>query len=265
MTPEEAAALRRQITVQLTATLTGLFTNLGAWRAAEAALFLTQAVPLVQGAQRVLAGLVSALIADRATAATGRLVPPPPVPDADVLDLRGVAPAEVYTRPFRTVYTALAAGEPIDRAVQRGVTRLEQVAEMDMQQTYARTSRAAMKALPPEARPSGWRRVLIGSVNCALCVVASTQRYTIEDLNPIHPACDCEVDPVFGASDSVIEPELLERVHAAVESLTGEADRGARAPDYRQLLVSMTPEHGELGRMLVRPRDRFTTAAQLPS
>ena len=97
-----------------------------------------------------------------------------------------------------------------------------------------------------------------------MCVVASTQRYRIENLNPIHPGCNCAVDPLFGdVSELVIEPELLEAVHDAVGQLTGASDRGAREPDYRQLLVSATAEHGELGTLLVRPRDQFTGPGDL--
>jgi hypothetical protein len=267
VTPDRFALLRRLLSGRLVAALAALFRELGSWRDDDADRFVTQAVPAVQGTQRALAALTASFIAAQATEALGRVVGPPGVPDAAVLGLRaGVTPADVYRRPFVTLRAALADGLALPEALERGVTRLGQVAEMDMQQTYAESSRAAMRALPAAARPTGWRRVLVGPESCALCVVASTQRYTLADLNPIHPACDCTVAPLFaGEDDPGIEPDRLERVHAAVEQLTGRSDRGARAPDYRQLLVSMTPSHGELGPMLVRPRDQFTTAADLPS
>lgn len=153
----------------------------------------------------------------------------------------------------------------LERAVEQGANRLAQVAEMDLQQTFAESARGAMEALPEDVRPTGWRRVLVGDVNCALCIVASTQLYRISELNPMHPACDCTVDPWFGEDTHVIEPELLEQVHAAVFELTGQVDRGARAIDYRELLGRMTPEHGEVGPMLVHPRHRFRKKYALPA
>ncbi len=156
--------------------------------------------------------------------------------------------------------------ERLERAVTAGTQRLEQTADLDMQQTYAVAAAEAMQTLPPDARPTGWKRVLVGEVNCALCVVASTQRYRIKDLNPIHPACDCEIEPLFGEDERVIDPESLAAVHAAVAELTGRSDAGARAPDYRELLIRrMTPDHGELGPMLVHPRHRFRKKYQLPT
>ena len=260
MTPELFSRMRRSLAAGLIEVLLRLFRELGAWRDADAEVFVRQAVPLVQGSQQTLAGLVATYMAEQASTALGRAVAPPVIPDTEVWNLRnGVEPEDVYLRPFKTVYKALAADRPLTEAVELGATRLAEVAEADLQQTYARSSRAAMQGLPEEVRPRFWRRVLVGEENCAMCVVASTQRYRVEALNPIHPGCDCRVEPIFGRDPGqVIAPELLEQVHSAVRALTGESDRGARAPDYRQLMTRMTPEHGELGPMLVRPRDKFT-------
>jgi hypothetical protein len=261
VTPEQ----RRALSDRIVTALRKLFEQLGAWRAAEARRFVEQAVPLLEGAQHQLAALTAVYVADQASRAVGRVLAPPGIPDAAAVNLRnGVTAREVYQRPFRTVYTALSRGEPLPRAVELGSTRLAQIAEMDLQATYAHASRSAMQQLPPDARPTGWRRVLVGPENCAMCVVASTQRYRIENLNPLHPACDCQVEPIYGPDPGrVIEPELLEAVHDAVQTLTGHANRGGRAPDYRKLLVSCTAQHGELGTLLVRPSDKFTSAANL--
>jgi hypothetical protein len=69
---------------------------------------------------------------------------------------------------------------------------------------------------------------------------------------------------VFGETDQVLEPELADAVMAAVAELTGE-ETSLRGTDLRRLLVSMTPEHRELGPVLVRPHGHFTTAAELPA
>ena len=81
-----------------------------------------------------------------------------------------------------------------------------------------------------------YRRVLTGRENCALCLVASTQRYWVEDLLPIHPGCDCNVQPLPpGMEDSqVIDQDLLERAHAAVEDRYGSYAPDARGIDYKK-------------------------------
>ena len=267
MTPQEFSSERRTLIDQLIGMLVDLFGGLGSWRQEDAEAFTEQAIPLVQASQQTLAALSSVFVAAQASEQLGYEVAPPGIPDGSAVDLRrGVTPAQVYRRPFATVYTHLARGEPLAEAVEHGQNRLAEIVEADLQQCYARAVQAAIDSVEvdPGDEASYWRRTLVGETNCALCVIASTQRYRVEDLNPIHPGCDCRVDPIFGEDPGqVIEPELLEQVHAAVEELTGEHDRGGRATDYRQLMVTMTPEHGELGPMLVRPRDHFTSADDL--
>jgi hypothetical protein len=266
VTPDQFATARRRISDRLVTVLARLFLALGSWRDAERARFVGQAVPLVQGTQRTMAALVAAFVAAQANAALGRVFAAPGVPDRAAINLRrGVDPATVYSRPFTTVYTALSEGDRLPRAVEKGSVRLREIAELDLQQTYAESSHAAMTGLPAGARPQFWRRVPIGSENCAMCLIAATQRYRVEALNPIHPGCDCQVQGIFGPDQGqVVAPDVLEQVHSAVEQLTGTGDRGAREQDYRKLIVAMTPEHGELGRMLVRPLDTFTGPGDLP-
>ena len=265
MRPEQFARARRALSGRLVTRLIRLFLGLESWRDADAARFVAQVVPLVQGNQRSLAALTAAFVAAQAGQAVGGSVAAPGIPDSDAIRLRqGVDPAVVYRRPFVELYRGLAAGKTMSDSLGAAEVRLREIAEMDLQQTYARASRAALRGLPTRARPRFWRRVLIGPENCALCVIASTQRYTLGELNPIHPGCDCTVAGIWGADPGqVIEPDLLEQVHTAVQQLTGQADRGGRAPDYRQLTVQMTREHGELGPLLVRPNDRFTGPGDL--
>lgn len=267
MQPDRFAVARRTLADRLITALAALFGGLGSWRDRDAARFLAEAVPLVEGAQRTLGAHVGAHVAEQATAANDRRVAPVGVDDRHAVDLRhGVTTRDVYHRPFVTLYTALSRGDQLDRAVEVATTRLREVAELDLQQTYAEASRAAMRGLPAEVRPRYWRRRLVGEQNCALCVLASTQRYTIATLNPIHPGCDCEVDPLFGAAarQQVIDPARLEQVHAAVKELTGKSDAGGRAPDYRQIMTTLIDEHGEVGPMLARPRRPAKPATSPP-
>lgn len=260
MDDTEFAARRRGLSTQLVLLLAAMFRALGSWRGPDVPRFLEQAVPTVAAGQETLAQLTAVHVAASAAEVFGVDVEVPALESGAFASLRtGVTPQQVYTRPFVALRTALSQGETLDAAVEAGVTRLGQIAEMDMQQTYAHASQAAMQALPARTRPQFWARVLQGTENCAMCVVASTQRYRRGDLNPIHPACDCLVKPLNTTTDpgQVIAPELLEQVHAAVEEMTGRTDRGARGPDYRKLMVAITDRHGELGELLHRPGDHF--------
>jgi hypothetical protein len=187
VTPDVFASLRRSLSGRLILTLTRLFNGLGSWHRPDAQRFTATAVPMVEGAQTALAALTSNYVASVASEALRRPIAPPPIPQNARARLRLVDPAEVYQRPFVEVYTALKDGQQLDQALGKARLRLREVAEGDMQLAYAHASRAAMEGLSEGVKPTGWRRVLQGSESCAMCVLASTQRYHIENLNPIHP------------------------------------------------------------------------------
>lgn len=260
---QQLAAQRTRLSEQLIAALTALFGALGSWRDTDADRFTRQAAPLVQGAQQALAGLVAAWLAQTASQQTGQTVLAPVIPTSAITELRGISTSEVYRRPFRELWAALAEGKTLAEAVQQGQSRLRELADGDLQSTYAHANREGMQRLPEQAQPTGWRRVLQGSSSCALCVLASTHRYTISDLNPIHPRCDCTVQPIYGRDEArAADDARLERVHQAAAELTGQRDRSGRRSDYRQ--IQITHEHGELGPMLARPGDHFTGPAEIP-
>ncbi len=266
MNPFQFAFLRRSVTSRLIVALTRMFDGLGSWHRPDAQRFAAQAVPMVEGAQAALANLTSNYVAAVASQALQRPVAPPPIPQTARARLRLVDPNEVYQRPFVEAYTALKDGDQLDKALGKARVRLREVADGDMQLAYAHSAQAAMQGLPQQQRPTGWRRVLTGAENCAMCVLASTQRYHRHDLNPIHPHCDCTVEPIYGPiADRVIEPQLLEQVHAAVLDLTGVVDRGGRAVDYRHIMTRIVHRHGELGTVLARPGDHFTGPRAIPA
>lgn len=159
----------------------------------------------------------------------------------------GTPPADVYERPFHLVWRQLAEGVAPPAAIQAGEDRAVQSAVTDLQ--LAKTH-ASQDVLAADGHVVGYRRVLEGAYSCALCVVASTQRYHVKDLMPIHPACDCAVAPIYGDTDPglVIDEDRLAAAHAEVQKQLGISDSAARNPDYRTLLI--THDHGELGPVL---------------
>jgi len=175
-------------------------------------------------------------------------------------------------------------------ALDAGRRRAESIAQTDLQLAHTHTARSyldearartarrreAWKALPPRERRNtprpttgsagtvvGYRRVLSNRPNhCALCVLASTQRYHRENLMPIHPGCGCTVAPVFSTDDRsdqlVLDPSLAQEVDNIIRRDLGEdyLDRnrskskgGRSGPDlYKDIVV--TNDHGELGPVL---------------
>ena len=236
--------------------LSGAFTSLGSWRDADYDRFLPLALGLVTGAQMQAARLQIAFYQQMAQIAGETFVAPVVNPGdytSEVLR-NGVPATTVYRRPFVDVYRALDDGKSMTEAIAAGALRIASIASTDVQ--LARRN-AGFQARSRNDRIVGYARTLTGSENCALCFVASTQRYTRGDLLPIHPGCDCGEMPIYGTQDpgQVINEVRLEATHEAVEQRFGISDRGARAPDYRDIMVR---EHGELGPLLTVRDQKFT-------
>lgn len=234
------------------------FDGLGGHRDGDAAVFIEQVLPVVLAAQQQMGQItdayLSAMIADMLGGAAA--------PTGVALDeaLRGVDPAEVYTRPFVTTWTALAQGKSYAQAVTEGRTRLLSITETDLQLARTHAARQSMQ----RGGAKFYRRRLTGSANCGLCVIAATQRYRAERLMPIHPGCDCKVEPLVGSRDpgQIIDERLLREAHDAVAKGVGQSDAGGRAPDYRQVII--TREHGEYGPLLAVARHEFTGPKDIP-
>jgi hypothetical protein len=209
-----------------------MYLELGSWYEPDEQRFQAAALPLLHGAQRTLGAVTSASIAAAVANGLGRHVAPPGLPDSVLIDLRsGVSEREVYRRPFVTTRVHLADGAGIAAAVAVGASRLAQITELDLQQTYAEAAREAMARLPAVTRPSGWQRITSTNA-CELCVEAAQQVYRTDELNPVHANCTCEVEPLWGD----VEPEAVDD-------------------------QSVVEQHGELGPVLVDPSEHFLTAA----
>ena len=216
--------------------------------------------PRVTAGQLRIADLTRAYLAQCARELGWKVVLPP-IDQDEIRGARGVDQRIVYRRPAVDVYTALAAGKPLPQAAAEGRLRLTQLIGGDMQLAKVHASRQSMRGYPEEGQ--FYRRVLTGRENCALCVVASTQRYYRGDLLPIHPGCDCDVQPLPPglAVNQVIDEDLLEQVHQITADRLGVSDRGGRTPDYRKLLT--VSEHGEYGPTLswAQPKAKPKTKA----
>lgn len=233
-----------------------MFTGLGSWRGEDVDRFVSAAVPVVLGAQRQVGSLTDAYIRTLLSDMLGGTVRASGAAPSTGATLRnGTEPAEVYARPLRTVWRALAEGKGLDEALSVARVRLVQIVTTDLQLAKTHAARAAMSA---DGRVVGYRRVLTGVKTCGICVVASTQRYHRQDLMPIHPACDCGVAPIVGTKDPghVLDAGLLDQAHAAIADRFGvSAASGRGSLDYRDVLI--THEHGEIGPVIARRGDHF--------
>lgn len=234
------------------------FDSLGSYRDADAVEFIERVLPVVLGAQAQMGAItdayLSAMIADMMGGAAA--------PVGVQLDeaLRGTPPDEVYRRPFVTAWTALSRGHDFVDAVEQGRTRLLSITETDLQLARTHAARQTMTRRGAQF----YRRRLSGGANCALCTIASTQRYRVAELMPIHPGCHCKPEPLPGNRDpgQIIDEDLLREAHAAVAKGVGESDAGGRSPDYREVII--TREHGEIGPLLAVRRHEFTGPRDIP-
>lgn len=273
LSPEEQAAAlalayqraMSDVRERVVAAVEAAWRSLTSWRDSDIEGFVRQVVPVVLGGQQAMAGLVDAYLADQRSAALGVPARPRGVRLDRVTGAaarKGTPPEVVYRRPGVTVWDALAKGKPLEQAVEEGLQRATKAAQSDLQRTK---TLAAREVLSADREAVGFRRVLVGEENCGLCVVASTQRYHKRELLPLHPGCDCEPQPIYGASDpgQVIDEETLAAAHEAIRATFGISDVAARNPDYRKLVL--VREHGELGPTLTVRSHRFTGPEALRS
>jgi hypothetical protein len=246
---------------RLSSTVASLFDS-GSYRDVDANAYVELMGPVSVASQQTMANITAAYLAHQVQMMTGTAVPAPDVP-ADLISgvgLRGVDPATVLRRPYEQVWYALSQGKTLEQAAAIGRKRALDNALTDLQ--LART-RTAQRVLGQNHLVTGYRRVLTGPHSCALCVVASTHTYKRADLMPIHPQCDCAIEPLI-AGQTVPETPL-EQVHAAIRRDLGDnyvSPDARRGIDYRKVLV--THEHGEIGPVLAVRGQHFTGPSQIP-
>jgi hypothetical protein len=241
--------LLADVRARVTAFASKQYVDLGSWRDADIERFIAKVVPVVEAGQIKTAGLTQSYLA-----AMARMSGIKPLPTAKLpANLRGVALEEVYRRPAVATYTALSKGASLDEAVALGQTRVEQLVAMDMQMANVRS---AFETVSNDQRVVGWQRVLSGGENCALCAIASTQRYHSEDLMPIHDRCSCDVAPIYGSKDpgQVINAERLSDAQSALEA-QGLNYTGGEFKSDRSVRVE---NHGEYGPVLTWADQKFT-------
>ena len=209
------AELRRTVS----AIIAGIWARLGHYDQADVDPWLADALPVVAGAQSQSIALTSAFIAMSLKIPAFGVADPAKLAGAAVRG--GTPPADVYTRPFITVWSALKNGQPWQDAVAQGQARAESAASMDV----ALSSRATFAEAQDTV--TGGLATASSDINgLRTSAPATSARRLMErfvyhaDASPLHNHCGCTLEPVTGF-------EAIGRCHPAGSSVR---DRRVRDP-----------------------------------
>lgn len=220
-----------------------LWLELGSYNEADVERFVRQAGRIVDGGQRQAVAIANAFIAGR----LGKRVKGLPVDSLIGKNARKAPKDDVYRRPFISLWGGLKEGKSFENAFAEATTLAGTLAATDVQLAARNGIRSAGRAY----NAAGYERVPDGNA-CDLCLIASTQRYWIEDLMPIHSNCGCGVEPLSEETGQVINPDLLQTLNdrGAVQKITDQriASR-ARAAAERGTEVAVH-NSAELGPVL---------------
>ncbi|MEI2713398.1 MAG: hypothetical protein V9G04_08905 [Nocardioides sp.] len=159
------ADLRRR----LVATSLRAWTSRGTYHRTDVDAFLHLVIPQLIAGRATTAQLTDVYLS-KLTNQTPQGIDP-----ALLGSLRGVPDEVVYARPFQQTWRALAKGNALDTAIDAGMVRLVSLIETDIQLAKQHQEQATLT----RSKVKFYRRALTGAENCALCVVASTQRYRV--------------------------------------------------------------------------------------
>lgn len=156
----------------------------------------------------------------------------------------GLPMTEVYSRPFVTARTAIAEGKDYATARLLGRGRAETIADTDV---ILSQNLAAKDLMTRSSRIVGHRRVPEAGA-CPFCLLVSTQRYTVDELQPVHNNCHCGVIPIIGSKDPgrVLEPDLLKSLKDQLGMTT------KPNPDSAFKKFVKIENHGELGPVITQ-------------
>lgn len=163
--------------------------------------------------------------------------------------------SEPYVRPAQTYRYLESIGWPEDEALAGAIERADAQARTDVALARREQSKETLKAAGSSI--IGYRRIIRPeasvSGSCGLCIVASQNEYSVEDLLPIHDRCKCEVMAITRDHD----PGVM--LNEGDLGVLYEAAGGTDSWALKELRVKFE-EHGELGPVIVDARHRTKNA-----
>lgn len=201
--------------------LADLWAGLPAYDEQDVPGWLASAVPVVTAAQKTSSALTLAYLAEHGR----RRIATIDAARVTTTAIRGVPAAEVYRRPFVTLWTALKAGRDYDAAVAAAAARATSTGAMDVQMAMRSTLAQAQQS-DPAIR--GYRRVADPGA-CAFCAALDGAFVRNADAMALHNRCGCGLEPIYSPVAATALPDTV-AVH----------------------------EHGELGPVLGDPAHDFS-------
>ncbi len=218
----------RRLRELATRTTERIWRSLPGYDRADLDRWLSLVLPVIATGQRASAALTDAYLA-RALDRAPLGLDPDQLTGAAVRN--GTDPAEVYERPFVTVWTALSAGTAYEDAVAAGLARAKGAAAMDMQLSMRATANTVERSDPAMY---GFQRVADAGA-CEFCAAIDGAYVKFADAMPLHNFCGCGLEP------------LTESHSLAATLPSGVA----------------VHRHGELGAVLGDPAHSFTGPSDL--
>ena len=201
------------------------------YRDAQVPVFLDKVLPVVKAGQTRAVALTAAYMSKKVGIAPIGL-------NTEALigagARNGVDPAQVYARPFTTLWTSIAT-IGYAAALEKALSRLKSTADMDV----ALASRDATLAFgQADDQVIGWTRVADPSC-CDFCQELDGVQTGPTEPQPLHNNCGCTADPITRSSGDSTQ------------------DFGSFAPgqEFDQVQIE---EHGELGPVITDKNYNFT-------
>lgn len=248
---DQAASSSGSLAERTAAQMTALWMAFEGWYSAAAVAEVAEAsAELSRTAQELAFDSMVEYIAQATSLAegAGRLV----IPQVRLPEIRGgVDLAEVYERPAKAFRAAVAEGRSQEQASQAAYDRVIDLVDTDLILARREGQRSAMRGLKVRTYRRVIRPELSATGTCLLCVAASLETYSVEDLMPIHNRCKCLTLPIVDGKDP--GDRLNEADRQAIYNAAGVTNR----QDLSNLRVQVQ-EHGELGPVLTVAGQKFT-------
>ena len=170
-------------------------------------------------------------------------------------NLRGVDQADVWERPVEQYRYARSQGADRDNSLEAALARIDALADGDVRLAERVATKRKLESAP---KVRGYRRMvhpeLSKSGSCGLCVAAADRFYSVKDLLPIHPNCECTVLPVIGSRDpkalNPVDYTSVIEVSDAHKDAAGKGGTKHTKVDLGGVRIRVE-QHSELGAMLV--------------
>lgn len=226
--------------------LTAIWSGLPGYDRANLDQWLSEVLPILEAGQRQSVNLTNAYLARSLERQ------PLPLDTGELLGAgvrNGTTPAEVYERPFVTLWGGLADGLRYEDALSKALARGQGMAAWDVQASM----RAAANAVQDRSEGIyGFQRVADPGA-CQFCTEVDGAYVKRADAMPLHNHCGCGLK-------ALTEPHKLARLLP---------DGTPADPAERERLgYPATPgvaiqQHGEMGPVLTAAGDHFTSESEL--